>query len=49
MMTQNDYLDFHRKKCDKARALSAKKNTDYADPDIHESDPLAVWANFTVL
>lgn len=48
MITQENYLNLHQEKCDRARALSARKNTDYADPDTHENDPLAVWANFTL-
>ena len=45
-MTQTEYLDFHERLCGLARALSAAKNTDYADPDARQHDPLAVFANF---
>jgi len=46
--TQDTYLEFHEDKCQRAKELSARKNTDYADPTIHKNDPLAVWANFTL-
>tara|TARA_R100001082_G_scaffold77065_1_gene44949 strand:- start:13672 stop:14040 length:369 start_codon:yes stop_codon:yes gene_type:complete len=38
-MTRDDYLKFHVKLCDKARSLSAKKNSDYAGD--HGMQPFA--------
>jgi len=32
-MTRDDYLAFHKKLCEEARSLSAKKNADYAGGD----------------
>ena len=46
-MTQDEYLKFHREMCDEARALSARKNNDYAAPAEHAGDPLAPFRNFT--
>ena len=45
-MKQNDYFKFHEDLCNEARALSQKKNNDYADPDNREGDPFAIFANF---
>ena len=45
-MKQSGYFKFHEDLCNEARALSQKKNNDYADPDNREGDPFAIFANF---
>lgn len=46
-MTQEEYLKFHEEMCDESRELSRRKNNDYASPNSHTDDPLAVFRNFT--
>jgi len=46
MMNTEEYLEFHKEMCDRARALSKSKNADYAAADEHEDDPFAVFRNF---
>ena len=43
-MSQEQYLQFHLDFCKRARDLSARKNVDYADPEVRE-DPLAPFHN----
>lgn len=45
-MAPDDYFQFHEQLCDEARALSQRKNNDYADPDAHSDDPFCVFRNF---
>ena len=45
-MKQSDYFKFHEDLCNEARALSKRKNDDYADPDSRQHDPFAIFANF---
>ena len=45
-MKVQEYFDFHKEMCDKARAISQAKNNDYSAPSAREDDPYAVFANF---
>ena len=46
-MRPEEYYQFARAMCERAVSLSTRKNADYADPEAKQSDPFAVFANFT--
>lgn len=45
-MNAQEYFEFHKEMCDKARAISQAKNNDYSAPESRSDDPFAVFANF---
>ena len=48
-MSTEDYLKHHEGLCERGRALSCKKNNDYAAPDAHADDPMRVFRNFVAV
>jgi hypothetical protein len=45
-MTPDEYFQFHKSVCDKARDLSVSKSNDYASPDRRPNDRLGIFHNF---
>lgn len=45
-MNAQEYFEFHKEMCDKARSISQAKNNDYSAPAERGNDPFAVFANF---
>ncbi len=45
-MSLEEYSDLHKRICDTARALSMRKNNDYAAAESNKEDPLRVYRNF---
>lgn len=45
-MTPDEYAQFHKSICDKARDLSLSKSNDYASPDKRKDDRLGIFHNF---
>jgi hypothetical protein len=45
-MNQQEYFEFHKTMCDRARAISAAKNNDYSAPQKRGDDPFAVFGSF---
>jgi hypothetical protein len=45
-MNQQEYFEFHKTMCDRAREISAAKNNDYSAPQKRGDDPFAVFGNF---